>query len=125
MPIKSSAAATRQSSNDQSSRSKKPGGFQSAQSLFANYQLEDKGGYITQEFQDYGYRLAVELGDLPHKSLYIKMAKQLERGILEKALSFVSDSQADSKAKLFMWKVKQLRETAKQPSKTLPKNKNL
>jgi len=101
----------------------KPVGFQSAQGLFANYKLEDKGGYITREFKDYGYRLAIELGDLPHKSLYIKMAKQIERGILEKALSFVADSQADSKARLFMWKVKQLREEAKTKTETQLKNK--
>ena len=94
---------------------KKKTDFQSAQTLFANYQLKDKGGYITREFQDYGYRLAVELGDLAHKSLYIKMAKEIERAILEKALSFVIDSQADNKARLFMWKVKQLRDEVAKP----------
>lgn len=79
--------------------------------LFANYQLEDKGGFITQEFQDFGYRLAVELNDLKHKSLYIKMAKEVDRGLLEKALSFVKDAQqAKSKARLFMWKVKQMKQ---------------
>lgn len=84
--------------------------FQAVGTLFDDYQLQDKGGYITQEFQDYGYRLAVELGDLKHKSLYIKMAKTLDRIILERALSFVADADhAQSKAKLFMWKVKQLR----------------
>lgn len=87
----------------------KKGSFQSAQGLFANYQLEDKGGYITQEFQDYGYRLAVELDDLKHKALYIKMAKTIERSILEQARSFVLDAQAKSKAKLFMWKVKSIK----------------
>lgn len=82
--------------------------------LFANYQLDDKGGYITQEFQDFGYQLAVKLNDLKHKSLYIKMAKTVDRAILERALSFVSDAQsARSKAKLFMWKVKQLKEDKK------------
>lgn len=84
-----------------------------ADSLFENYKLEDKGGYITQEFQDFGYRLAVELNDLEHKSLYIRMAKQVDRLLLERALSFVSDSQARSKAKLFMWKVKELKKNVK------------
>lgn len=83
--------------------------FHSAQNLFADYQLTDKGGYITQEFQDYGYRLALALNDLKHKSLYIKMAKEIKRSILEQALSFVKDAQARSKAKLFMWKIKQLK----------------
>lgn len=101
-------------SNSPKKSNKKPKGFQSAQSLFSGYQLEDKGGYITHEFQDYGYRLAIKLDDLKHKSLYIKMAKNIDRPILERAMSFVADSQADSKAKLFMWKVKQLKEEAQQ-----------
>jgi hypothetical protein len=84
--------------------------FSLATGLFSDYKLQDKGGYITQEFQDYGYRLAMELGDPKHKSLYIKMAKNTNRAILEKALSFVSDSNARSKARLFMWKVKQLKD---------------
>lgn len=82
-------------------------------SLFSQYQLEDKGGYITQEFQDFGYRLAVELDDMKHKSLYIKMAKEVDRSILERSLSFVSDANAKSKARLFMWKVKQLKQEKK------------
>lgn len=89
--------------------------MQSLGDLFAGYQLEDKGGFITQEFQDFGYRLAVELDDLKHKSLYIKMAKEVDRVILENALSFVKDAeQAKSKAKLFMWKVKQLKSQKKE-----------
>lgn len=92
---------------------KKNAGFQSIQSLFDKFQLDDKGGYITREFQDFGYRLAMELNDPKHKSLYIKMAKDVDRGILTRALSFVADAQAQSKARLFMWKVKQLKEEAK------------
>lgn len=89
-------------------------GFQNMGNLFSQYQLDDKGGYITQEFQDFGYRLAVELNDLKHKSLYIKMAKTVDRSVLERALSFVKDAyNAKSKAKLFMWKVKQIRQEKK------------
>ncbi len=88
---------------------KKKQSFQNMGDLFASYQLDDKGGYITQEFQDFGYRLAVELNDLKHKSLYIKMAKTVDRAVLERSLSFVKDANnAKSKAKLFMWKVKQI-----------------
>lgn len=87
-----------------------PQAFAPLQSLFAGFELEDKGGYITQEFQDFGYRLAIELEDLDHKSLYIRLAKKEDRGILERALSFVSDAaSARSKARLFMWKVQQLK----------------
>lgn len=88
---------------------KKNLGFSPLKGLFDDFQLEDKGGYITQEFQDYGYRLAVELNDLAHKSLYIKMAKEVERSILENARSFIIDANAKNKARLFMWKVKELK----------------
>lgn len=84
-------------------------GFQSAGSLFAGYQPVEDKGYITQEFQDYGYRLALELDDLSHKSLYIRLAKINSRAWLEQARSFVSDANALSKPKLFMWKLKQIR----------------
>lgn len=78
--------------------------------LFSEFKLEDKGGYITQEFQDFGYRLALALDDLGHKSLYMRLSKTVDRAVLEKALSFVSDAQsAKNKARLFMWKVKQLK----------------
>lgn len=98
-------------------QSEKRSGFVAAGSLFTQFALEDKGGYITQEFQDFGYRIAVALNDLKHKSLYIKMAKQLPRVLLERALTFVADAQqAKSKARLFMWKVDQLQKEAKQPA---------
>ncbi len=85
-------------------------GFTGISSVLAKYGLEDKGGYITQEFQDYGYRLAVALDDMQHKSLYIKMAKTHDRNLLQDALSFVTDAHhAKSKARLFMWKVRELK----------------
>ena len=64
----------------------------------------DKKKYITREFQDYGYRLAEELGDLKHKALYIKLAKELPRKLLEEARTFVKDaSNIKNPGKLFMW----------------------
>lgn len=98
---------------DQTQR-KKQAGFATASDLFSQFQANDTGGYITQEFQDFGLRLAHELNDLSHKSLYIKLAKEEKRGVLERALSFVKDSQAKSKARLFMWKLKQLKLEANQ-----------
>lgn len=68
-----------------------------------------KDKYISREFQSFGVHLAEELNDFKHKSLYIKMAKTEHRAILEKALSFVVDSNAKNKGALFMWKVKQLK----------------
>jgi len=74
----------------------------------------DKNKYISREFQDYGYHLAEALGDLAHKSLYIKLAKTHGRKILEQALRFCIDSNANSKGALFMWKMKQLTSNTKQ-----------
>lgn len=68
-----------------------------------------KDKYISREFQSFGVHLSEELDDYKHKSLYIKLAKTVHRSILEKALSFVSDSNAKNKGALFMWKVKQLK----------------
>ena len=76
--------------------------------------VEDK--YISREFQKFGIHLSEELGDYTHKSLYIKLAKTVPRAILEKALSFVQDAQAHSKPRLFMWKMKELRQLSKDRS---------
>lgn len=69
--------------------------------------------YVSQEFQDFGYRLACELDDVAHKSLYMRLAKTVDRKILEQARTFVLDANARSKAKLFMWKVKELKKATK------------
>lgn len=66
------------------------------------------------EFQLYGVYLAETLDDTAHYSLYIKLAKTYPRAMLENALSFVKGSTtARSKGRLFMWKVKQLKEELK------------
>lgn len=73
---------------------------------------EDK--YIAYEFQKYGYDLAEELGDLKNKSLYIKLAKETSRGLLEAAKNFVKDAyNVKSRPKLFMWRLKQLKDELK------------
>lgn len=76
---------------------------------------EDK--YISREFQSFGMHLAEELDDYKHRSLYIKLAKTTHRSILEKALSFVSDSNAKNKGALFMWKLKQIKSEGKEKGK--------
>ncbi len=69
-----------------------------------------KDKYISREFQKYGYDLAQELGDLNHKSLYIKLAKETPRILLEEARNFVKEAyNVKSKPKLFMWKLKELK----------------
>jgi hypothetical protein len=79
-------------------------------------QLKNK--YISREFQDYGYRLAEELGDLKHRALYIKLAKETPRQLLEEARNFVkSADKVRSRARLFMWKLKELRELKSEEQK--------
>ena len=79
--------------------------------------------HIKHEFQNFGYRLACELQDLEHRSLYMKLAKEEPRARLEDALAFVKDIESDklegdkSKAKLFMWKLKELREKKREKKK--------
>ena len=74
------------------------------------YKLDDKNKTVSREFQLYAYDLAVELNDLAHKSLYMRLAKDTPRGLMESARSFVKDAtNARSKGRLFMWKLGELK----------------
>lgn len=78
--------------------------------IINKYKLDDTDKYVSREFQKYAYDLANELGDMTHKSLYMKLAKDTPRILLEKARSFVKDAQnARSKGRLFMWKLGELK----------------
>ena len=68
--------------------------------------MEDK--YVSREFQAFGVHLAQKLEDTQRKSLYIKLAKNVSRPVLEEALRFVVDSKARRKGALFMWKLKEM-----------------
>lgn len=86
----------------------------SVSDILGKYKLDNTDKTVSREFQLYAYDLAVELDDLPHKSLYMRLAKNTPRGLVEKARSFVKDaSNARSKGRLFMWKLSQLKELAK------------
>ncbi len=62
------------------------------------------------EFQAFGNKLAEELNDPKHRSLYIKLAKTEDRAILEQARDFViGQEHVTFKGKLFMWKLKEIR----------------
>lgn len=75
--------------------------------------------YISREFQKYGYDLAEELGDLDHKSLYMRLAKITPRHLLEQARYFVKDAgNVKSPPRLYMWKLKQLRDEWKAKKST-------
>ena len=85
-------------------------GMQPLGQILFDYALEDKGGRITREFQDYGYRLAVELNDEKNKALYIKLAKEVDRPLLERTRSFVKDAEnVKHKGRLFMWALTRLK----------------
>ncbi len=91
--------------------------FATPKDLLSRYQIADTNKHIAHEFQSFGCYLAETLADKRHTALYIKLAKQMPRAVLEQALRFVIDSTADNKAKLFMWKLEQIKQSkqAKQP----------
>ncbi len=71
--------------------------------------------YVSKEFQDYGYRIAHKLGELKSVSLYIKLAKEKPRALMEQAFSFAIDyPNAKNRGKLFMWKLKELEKEYKE-----------
>jgi hypothetical protein len=62
------------------------------------------------EFQYYGNLLAEKLNDQTHALLYMKLAKEVDRSLLEQALDFVHGAaNVKNKAKLFMWWLDKLR----------------
>lgn len=78
--------------------------------------LDKRKKYVKNEFQAYGLELAKELGDWKNKSLYLRLAKTVDRQLLEKARYFIKDQNPNSiktPYKLFMWKLRQLREDSK------------
>ena len=62
------------------------------------------------EFQAYGNRLADELGDPKHRTLYIKLAKEEDRVLLDQAREFVvGQKNIQTPGRLFMWKLGELK----------------
>lgn len=73
---------------------------------------KDRPKNISYEFQMYGVFLAESLDDTKRYSLYIKLAKEVDRKILEEALNFTKGYLgAKSKARIFMWKLTQLKKS--------------
>lgn len=79
--------------------------------LLKDHKIEtDKQRRISREWQDYAYRLALELDDTAHTPIYMRLAKSNDRALLEETRIFVKGSyNARNKGKLFMWKLKQLK----------------
>lgn len=89
----------------------KRGGTESIGELLSKYERPEINKYVSREFQDYGYRLACEMGEEQKKAMYIRLAKTVDRGILERARSFVVDAPGvKNKGRLFMWALKKLRD---------------
>lgn len=88
--------------------------FKKAGDMLLEFDIFSGAKYVTKEYQDFGYRLALQLDDLKHKSLYIKLAKEEKRFLLESALRYASDyPKVRNKARIFMWKLKELRKASK------------
>ncbi len=95
-------------------RDKTNTGLKSLQDLLVKYDLDKRSKYITREFQNYGYRLALALDDLDRISLYMKLSKVVDRSLLETAKNFVVDAgNVKNKSRLFMWKLNRLKQLRK------------
>lgn len=89
-------------------------GFSDLLGILKQYEVDEtKQRRISREFQDYAYRLAVALDDIAHVPIYMRMVKNTPREIIEKAKSFVMDANARNKARMFMWKLKQIKDEEK------------
>ncbi len=78
--------------------------------VIADTKHKDRPKNIAYEFQQYGTYLAESLNDTKRYSLYIKLAKEVDRTLLEEALSFTKGYySAKSRARVFMWRLTELR----------------
>lgn len=84
--------------------------MKSLSKIIAETKFKDRPKNLSKEFQVYGVYLAESLQDTKHYSLYIKLAKEQPRGLLEEALNYTKEYyNAKNKARVFMWKLKELR----------------
>ena len=88
----------------------KTDGFSTAAEVLQERQTQIKEVLLQHEFQSYGSYLAEKLDDQAHASLYMKLAKETDRSLLEQALDFVrGTANVEHKAKLFMWRLEKLK----------------
>jgi hypothetical protein len=89
----------------------------SIKSLLQNYEVSETGKYVSQEFQDYAYRLAMDLSteeDRQTIGMCMRLVKTKPRALLERAQNFVKDANAKKKVALFLWKLKELEKERKE-----------
>ncbi len=85
-------------------------GFSTAAEVLHNRLIQRKERLLYYEYQSYGNYLAEKLNDQAHASLYFKLAKEVDRSLLEQALDFVRGAaNVKNKAGLFMWKLEGLK----------------
>lgn len=76
--------------------------------------LGKKPVYAKHEWQDFGVRVARELGDEKKAGMYIKLTRNYGKEIVEEALDFVKEAtNVKSKPRLFLWKLKKLKDESK------------
>lgn len=68
-----------------------------------------KNPYISHPHQLRALQLSQKFNDPDHKIQYLNLCKSIHPTIIDQAESFVSDANANNKAALFMWKVKQIK----------------
>lgn len=86
--------------------------MKSINKIIAEVKFKDRPQNLSKEFQVYGVFLAESLQDTKRYSLYIKLAKELPRKMLENALNYTKEYYgAKNKAKVFMWRLQELRKT--------------
>lgn len=92
--------------------------------VLKNIEAKDSGKYLKHEWQLYGYRLATWLGDEDRMSMYMKLAKNEDRGKLQDSWDFVKESNARSRPKLFLWKLSQLKKGKEEQGSDKPSDSN-
>jgi hypothetical protein len=91
----------------------------SLQQLMQAYAPAKTGKYISQEFQDFAYRIATALQNPPDSKtigMCMRLVKKKPRPLLEQALSYIADAKARNPVALFLWKVKQLEQQNPTPA---------
>lgn len=87
--------------------------MKSISKILEETRFKDRPKNLHKEFQYFGVYLAESLDDTKHYSLYIKLAKEVDRKLLDEALSFVKGyTSAKNKGKVFMWRLKQLKQNS-------------
>lgn len=76
---------------------------------------QENSKYVNHEFQTYGSWLSAQLdADKKQMSLFIKLAKNEDRSLIQTALEFVKGvNRPKNKVALFLWKLKEIKKEKK------------